>query len=41
MSRTDYNDLAMLVRIAEAPSLTAAARALGVPKSTLSRKRRR
>lgn len=38
MSRTDYNDLALLVRVAEAPTLTAAARALDVPKSTLSRR---
>lgn len=38
MSRTDYNDLALLVRVAEAQTLTAAARALGIPKSTLSRR---
>lgn len=38
MSRTDYNDLALLVRVAEAPTLTAAARALDIPKSTLSRR---
>lgn len=37
-SRTDYNDLAMLVRVAEASSLSAAAQVMGIPKSTLSRR---
>jgi DNA-binding transcriptional LysR family regulator len=35
---TDYDGLALLVRIAEAGSLSGAARALGLPKSTVSRR---
>lgn len=35
---TDYDGFALLVRIAEAGSLSGAARALGLPKSTVSRR---
>lgn len=38
MSRTDFNDLALLVQVARAGSLSAVARETGTPKSTLSRR---
>jgi len=37
MSGVDLNDVATFVRVAEGGGFTAAAKALGVPKSTVSR----
>jgi DNA-binding transcriptional LysR family regulator len=38
MQATNYNDLALLVQVARAGTLTAAARDTGIPKSTISRR---